>query len=127
MISKRLKSKSFKIVYIAPIKALCQEKYNDWKFKFSLYGLTVIEATGDSDYVNLVQLTNANIIVTTPERWDSITRRWQEFPHILIELKLVLIDEVHLLNEETRGATLEAIVARMKLISQLQGKEGKLI
>ena len=33
---------------------------------------------------------------------------------------LLLIDEIHLLAEESRGPTLEAVVARMKLLSQVR-------
>lgn len=55
-----------------------------------------------------------HIIITTPEKWDSLTRNIQENP-IIKEVKLFMIDEVHLLNEETRGPILEAIVSRMKI------------
>lgn len=51
-----------------------------------------------------------NIIITTPEKWDSITRKWREHKDFVKLVRLFMIDEVHLLNDETRGATLEAIV-----------------
>jgi len=121
--------KSFKIVYLAPIKSLCQEKFFDWKVKFSQlpFDLSVVEATGDSDYINISQLINANIILSTPERWDVITRKWKDYPHVISSISLFLIDEIHLLNEEQRGATLEAIIARMKLLSHLPQFENSLI
>ncbi|KFM79723.1 putative ATP-dependent DNA helicase HFM1, partial [Stegodyphus mimosarum] len=31
-------------------------------------------------------------------------------------VKLILVDEIHLLNEEERGATMEAALSRMKTI-----------
>jgi ATP-dependent DNA helicase HFM1/MER3 len=55
----------------------------------------------------------ASIIVTTPEKWDSITRKWKDYSRLLQLVKLFLIDEVHILKD-TRGATLEAVVSRMK-------------
>jgi superfamily II RNA helicase len=109
---------SFKIIYLAPIKSLCQEKYQEWRVKFSQLNLSVIEATGDSKFINQSQLQSANIILSTPERWDSITRKWKDYPLIISQIHLLLIDEIHLLNEEVRGGTLEAIVARMKLIAK---------
>jgi ATP-dependent DNA helicase HFM1/MER3 len=117
----KFSTSNFKIIYLAPIKSLCQEKFSEWKMKFGQhpFGLSVIEATGDSDYINISQLTNANLIISTPERWDIITRKWKETPHVISTIVLLLIDEVHLLNEEHRGATLEAIIARMKLLSTL--------
>lgn len=77
-------------------------------------------ATGDSDPESLSDLGDIepfNIIITTPEKWDSLTRRWTDFTAITDAIKLVLIDEVHLLNDEQRGASLEAIVSRMKTFS----------
>lgn len=56
------------------------------------------------------------MIITTPEKWDSLTRKWKDNRKLVRLVKLFLIDEVHLLNEETRGSTLEAIVIRMKTL-----------
>ena len=54
--------------------------------------------------------------VTTPEKWDSETRRQcQEFS-LLAQVQLVLVDEVHLLGED-RGPCLEAVVSRMRTLS----------
>lgn len=58
---------------------------------------------------------NASIIITTPEKWDSITRKWSDYQKLLQLVKLFLIDEVHILKD-TRGATLEAVVSRMHSI-----------
>lgn len=67
-----------RVVYLAPTKSLCSEKIRDWKSSFELKkGLKVMECTGDSD-INWRQLGEASIIVTTPEKWDSLTRRWKE-------------------------------------------------
>lgn len=57
----------------------------------------------------------ASIIVTTPEKWDSITRKWHDHQRLLQMVELFLIDEVHILKD-VRGATLEAVVSRMKTI-----------
>lgn len=48
-----------------------------------------------------------------PEKWDAVTRR-SSMNRILSRLHLMMIDEVHTLNEAPRGATLEVVVARMK-------------
>lgn len=56
------------------------------------------------------------IIITTPEKWDMLTRRWRDHRGLVEVIKLFLIDEVHILNDETRGPVLEAVVSRMKTI-----------
>lgn len=111
-------NKNFTIIYLSPIKALCQEKLQEWTEKFSPIGLIITELTGDSaDIETIDPLISANIIITTPEKWDSITRKWHDHELLLSKVSLILIDEVHLLNTEERGATLEAIISRMKLLS----------
>jgi replicative superfamily II helicase len=50
-----------------------------------------------------------NILVTTPEKWDVTTRKSTS---TLESAHLVILDEIHLLNDE-RGWVIESIVARM--------------
>lgn len=50
------------------------------------------------------------MIVTTPEKWDVITRKSSDVAMASL-VKLLIIDEVHLLNDE-RGPVIETIVAR---------------
>lgn len=45
-----------------------------------------------------------------------LTRRWRDHRSMVEVIKLFLIDEVHILNDETRGPVLEAVVSRMKTI-----------
>jgi replicative superfamily II helicase len=105
----------FKIVYQAPTKSLCAERVQDWQRKFSHLNLPCAELTGDTDYGEVRTIGRAAIIVTTPEKWDSITRKWKDHVKLLQMVKLFLIDEVHILKD-SRGATLEAVVSRMKSI-----------
>ncbi len=114
--------RSQRIIYISPLKALCQQILVDWKEKFGTMGLKVVEVTGDSgnDTMSGVRrLASANLILTTPEKWDSLTRLGSEHTFLIGSVKLVLIDEVHMLGEEGRGSTLEMIITRMKALRQL--------
>ncbi|KAH9993007.1 hypothetical protein F4779DRAFT_637386 [Xylariaceae sp. FL0662B] len=106
---------NFKIVYQAPTKSLCSERARDWEKKFSHMNLRCVELTGDTSQAQASRVGGASIIVTTPEKWDSITRKWSDHRKLLEMIRLVLIDEVHILKDP-RGATLEAVVSRMKTI-----------
>ncbi|OWR41095.1 putative HFM1 protein [Danaus plexippus plexippus] len=101
----------YKIIYMAPVKALCTERITEWYSKYMKLGLLCIEVTGDTD-VDFSQLQPYRIIITTPEKWDLITRRCND----LSLVKLFLIDEVHSLNDESRGPVLEAVVSRVKTV-----------
>jgi ATP-dependent DNA helicase HFM1/MER3 len=60
--------KSMKVVFIAPNKALCQQKLADFTTKFESFGLIITEVTGD--VVNGMRLiAKSSIILTTPEKW----------------------------------------------------------
>lgn len=85
---------------MAPIKALCSERYKDWKNKFSVHGLKCIEITGDTELSDDKYLiNNYQLIITTPEKWDSVTRKFKEFKCQLCMIKLFLIDEVGTYND----------------------------
>ncbi|XP_043725479.1 DExH-box ATP-dependent RNA helicase DExH17 [Telopea speciosissima] len=110
---------TLKTVYIAPSKALVQEKLRDWDRKLGSWGINCLELTGDNESYNIRNIQEADIILTTPEKFDAVTRY-----HIrdgglsfFSDIALVLIDEVHLLNDP-RGAALEAIVSRIKMLSR---------
>ncbi|NXD89637.1 HFM1 helicase, partial [Chaetorhynchus papuensis] len=106
---------NIKVVYMAPIKALCNQRFDDWKEKFAPIGLTCKELTGDTLMDDLFEIHHADIIITTPEKWDSMTRRWRD-NSIVQFVRLFLIDEVHVIKDESRGATLEVVVSRMKTV-----------
>uniref|UniRef100_A0A3Q3LJC4 Probable ATP-dependent DNA helicase HFM1 n=1 Tax=Labrus bergylta TaxID=56723 RepID=A0A3Q3LJC4_9LABR len=104
-----------KAVYMAPIKALCSQCFESWKKKFGPLGLNCKELTGDTEIDDFFEIQESHIILTTPEKWDSMTRKWKD--NCLLQLvRLFLIDEVHVVKDATRGATLEVVVSRMKAV-----------
>ncbi|XP_069568611.1 probable ATP-dependent DNA helicase HFM1 [Brachyistius frenatus] len=107
--------RDIKAVYMAPIKALCSQCFESWKKKFGPLGLSCKELTGDTEIDDFFEIQDSHIILTTPEKWDSMTRKWKD--NCLLQLvRLFLIDEVHVVKDATRGATLEVVVSRMKAV-----------
>ncbi|CAB1317768.1 unnamed protein product [Coregonus sp. 'balchen'] len=114
--------RNVKAVYMAPIKALCSQRFEDWKKKFEPLGLSCKELTGDTEIDDFFEIQDAHIIMTTPEKWDSMTRKWRD--NCLLQLvRLFLIDEVHVVKDTTRGATLEVVVSRMKAVHAYRAAE----
>lgn len=62
-----------KVVYVAPMKSLVKERLKDWVPRFASIKKSVVELSGDFT-PDLESLKKADIIVTTPEKWDGITR-----------------------------------------------------
>ncbi|PON21655.1 hypothetical protein TGAM01_v209544 [Trichoderma gamsii] len=100
---------AFKIVYIAPLKALVQEQVGNFGKRLEPYGIRVSELTGDRQLTKQ-QISETQIIVTTPEKWDVITRKATDLTYTNL-VRLIIIDEIHLLHDD-RGPVLESIVSR---------------
>lgn len=111
--------KNIKIVYMAPLKVLCSERLRDWANKFKPYNLKCIEVTGDTDIDDYSSIKAANVIFTTPEKWDSVTRKWKEHSSQMKNILLFLIDEVHMVGDTERGSIIEAVISRMKCIKEV--------
>ncbi|KAK0578343.1 hypothetical protein LWI29_008842 [Acer saccharum] len=110
-----------RVVYIAPIEALAKDRYRDWDLKFSKgLGLRVVELTGETA-VDLKLLEKGQIIISTPEKWDALSRRWKQRKYVQ-QVSLFIIDELHLIGGQG-GPVLEVIVYRMRYIaSQVENK-----
>jgi antiviral helicase SLH1 len=114
-----------KVVYIAPMKALVRERVKDWTARLARpLGLKLVELTGDNT-PDTRTIQDADIIVTVPEKWDSITRSWQTRGYVR-KVSLVIIDEIHLLAGD-RGPILEIIVSRMNYIATSTDKAVRLL
>ncbi|KAG8892618.1 hypothetical protein FRC00_011820 [Tulasnella sp. 408] len=100
----------FKIIYVAPMKALASEIVRKLGRRLAWLSIQVRELTGDMQMTR-AEIAETQIIVTTPEKWDVVTRKPTGEGELASKVKLLIIDEVHLLNEE-RGAVIETIVAR---------------
>jgi helicase len=97
-----------KAIYIAPLKALASEKYNEFKQRYP--DIKIALSIGDSDAADNF-LEKYDFIITTSEKLDSEIRH---MPSWLSEIKTVVIDEIHLLNDSGRGPTLEVIITILK-------------
>ncbi|WRT70052.1 uncharacterized protein IL334_007046 [Kwoniella shivajii] len=101
---------AFKVIYVAPMKALAAEIVAKFGKRLAWLGIKVRELTGDMQLTRQ-EISETQIIVTTPEKWDVVTRKPTGEGELASKVKLLIIDEVHLLNED-RGAVIETIVAR---------------
>ncbi|SGY69108.1 BQ5605_C004g02960 [Microbotryum silenes-dioicae] len=103
---------SYKIIYVAPLKALAAEITLKFAKRLGWAGVKVRELTGDMKLTKK-EVDETGVIVTTPEKWDVVTRKGAGAGDgdVADKVKLLIIDEVHLLHED-RGAVVESIVAR---------------
>eukprot|EP00056_Hartaetosiga_gracilis_P020004 m.17114 g.17114 ORF g.17114 m.17114 type:complete len:2059 (+) comp8097_c0_seq2:2-6178(+) len=114
-----IQSDKFKIVYVAPMKALAAEMTETFGRRLAPLNLSVKELTGDMQLTKR-EIMSTNMLVTTPEKWDVVTRKSTGDTALTQLVKLLIIDEVHLLHDE-RGSVIESIVARtLRLVESSQ-------
>ena len=102
-------------LYIVPLKALASEKYEDFKSKYEHLGINIGIATGDFD-IPSTYLSKYNILIATSEKVDSLLRFRAKWLTQL--LNVVVLDEIHFINDSHRGPTLEILTARLKQLNK---------
>jgi len=115
---KHILERGGKVLYLAPLRALASEKYDDFKKYTQLVNVLgkkvkVAISTGDYDSSDS-WLGRYDIIIVTNEKCDSLLRHranWIE------EVTLVVADEIHVLNDADRGPTLEVTLTRLMEIN----------
>ncbi len=93
-------------VYIVPLRALAREKYIEFSKRYSMVdvGLSI----GDVDEKGPGRF---DLLVTTSEKLDSLIRHRSSW---LREVRVVVVDEIHLLNDHSRGPTLEILITILR-------------
>ena len=99
-----------KILYLCPLKALASEKYEEFKDAWATLGFRVGISTSDIDRIDYKVFTN-DLIILTNEKADALLRL---DPKRMASLSMVICDEIHLINDESRGITLEFLLTRIK-------------
>ena len=98
-----------KAIYIVPLKALASEKLKDFKKRYD--GIAKIALSiGDIDRADSY-LIDYDLIITTSEKLDSLIRHHAPW---LSLISTIIIDEIHLLNDPSRGPTLEILITILR-------------
>jgi helicase len=98
-----------KAVYIVPLKALATEKFREFRRKYGKLiniGMSIGDLDSSDPYLHTFDL-----ILCTSEKLDSLTRHHAPW---LRDIAVVIVDEIHLLNDPGRGPTLEILITILK-------------
>ncbi|MHA2503993.1 MAG: DEAD/DEAH box helicase [Candidatus Kariarchaeaceae archaeon] len=108
--SSLLKYPGSKAVYLAPLRALASEKYEEFREFGKVLGKKVAISTGDMEETS-GWLGSADVIIATNEKFDSLIRHQVSW---LNEIKVVVSDEIHLINDGHRGPVLEVVLTLLR-------------
>jgi len=119
MILKSILKDKEKCVYLSPLKAIAEEKFDELSKYYGdaiRIGIFTGDYTKGGFYDQKVDGWKYDLLIMTPERFDSTIRSWRN-NEWLSEVGLVVIDEIHLLGLEKRGARLEALILRFRKLN----------
>ncbi|CAI1493630.1 DEAD/DEAH box RNA helicase [Thermococcus nautili] len=105
-----------KLLFLVPLVALANQKYEDFRRRYSKLGLRVAIRVGMSRIKTRDELVvvdtgiDANIIVGTYEGIDYLLRAGRKIGNV----GTIVIDEIHTLDDEERGPRLDGLIARLR-------------
>lgn len=101
-----------KAIYLSPLRALAFEKYYEFKKTESIAMENPVRVSiSTGDFTSSRRLGAGNLLVMTNEKLDAITRNT---PGWLDDIGLVVVDEIHILGDQSRGPTLEMVLSRLR-------------
>ncbi len=98
-----------KAIYIVPLKALASEKYRNFKSRYGKIAKIAL-SIGEMDSAD-PYLAEYDLLVVTAEKMDSLLRHNAPW---IANIKTIIVDEIHLLNDPQRGPTLEILLTILK-------------
>ncbi|MGU3500870.1 DEAD/DEAH box helicase [Mycobacterium sp. C31M] len=106
-------------VFLLPMKALVNDKYEQFTRVYGPLGIKTIRTTGDdSDQVSEFLRGQYDFALLT---YEKLTHLVLGNPHILDSISVVVIDEAQTLTDESRGSNLEFL---MTLLNNRRGQVG---
>lgn len=106
--------KGGRCLYVVPLRALASEKYEDFSKRYAPLGIKIGIATGDYDTPGSY-LERYQILISTSEKVDSLLRF--RAPWLSHDLTTAVFDEIHFLDDPSRGPTLEILIARLRQLN----------
>jgi helicase len=111
-------------LFLLPMKALVNDKYAEFSRKYEAFGLRTIRATGDiNDDIPALMRGQYDVCLMTYEKCAALALAQ---PHILQDVGTVVVDEVQMIVDHSRGANLEFLLTLIRARRRL-GSEPQLI
>ncbi|PHN01118.1 DEAD/DEAH box helicase [Flavilitoribacter nigricans] len=109
-----LKYPDKKCVYVAPFRALTNEKEIELSNNLSKIGYSVSSLSGDyelDEFQNFI-LETTDVLIATPEKLDLLYRLQNDY---FSEVSILVVDEGHIIGDlNERAALLEFLIIRLK-------------
>lgn len=109
-IINNVQKKHGKSIYIVPLRALARQKYDQFVKIFTPLEISVGIITGDYAKYEYTDVGEKDVIIATIEKMDSLIRHNEGW---LYDISLFIIDEIQMVDDISRGLTLEIVVSEI--------------
>uniref|UniRef100_A0A183BS22 Helicase ATP-binding domain-containing protein n=1 Tax=Globodera pallida TaxID=36090 RepID=A0A183BS22_GLOPA len=110
-----------KAVYCTPLDDLAKNLYFDWLERIAAPLKKIVVLLTGEPSADIKLLKRADVVVSTAERWDNISRRWKNRSDVQ-KVKLFVVDNLHMIGG-SNGPVLEVVCSRMRYMgNQLDSK-----
>jgi helicase len=110
-------------LFLMPLKALVNDKLRQFQRVYGPFGIRTIEATGETDDITPLLRGQYDIALLTYEKFTAIALT---HPHVIEQVGTIVVDEVQMIADESRGANLEFILTLLRM-RRGEGLEPQLI
>ena len=101
-----------KALFLLPLKALVYDKQRHFSEIYGGYGIRTIDATGETDNISPLLRGKYDIALLTYEKFAAVILG---SPSILDQVSVIVVDEVQMIADRSRGANLEFILTLLKM------------
>ena len=109
--SKEIKHNGRKAAWLVPQRTLTAELDRDLQ-KWRDMGIKVVSLSGEAT-TDAQKTKDADLWVATTEKFEALCRA-SSMKEAIAEIGTVIVDEIHLLGEPSRGPVLESLLARIR-------------
>jgi helicase len=105
--SKRRERK--RTFYLIPLKAIAEEKFEEFKKRYADWGLEVAISTGERSEFD-TNIMEYDLILATYEKLNALLIR---SPELIRDVGVVVVDELQMVGDKERGVDLEMLLTRL--------------
>ena len=102
-------------LFLLPLKALVNEKKRQFEKVYESFGVRTIEATGETEDITPLMLGRYDIALLTYEKCAAIALA---YPHVLEQVGTIVVDEVQMIADESRGASLKFLLTLFHILQR---------